>query len=50
VTVSPHAAETSVETLLEHHLPLLLQAAGAMSADLAMLNLIPRSPMGDEQV
>jgi IclR family pca regulon transcriptional regulator len=50
VNVSTHAAETSVETLLEHHLPLLLQAAGAMSADLAMLNLIPRSPMGDEQV
>lgn len=44
VNVSTHAAETSVQTLLEHHLPLLLQAAGAMSADLAMLDRIPQTP------
>ncbi|MFL1380079.1 MULTISPECIES: IclR family transcriptional regulator domain-containing protein [unclassified Nocardiopsis] len=33
VNVNAHAAETSVETLVEGHLPLLLAAAGAISAD-----------------
>jgi IclR family transcriptional regulator, pca regulon regulatory protein len=31
--VTVHAAETSIETLTEQYLPLLLQTAGAISAD-----------------
>jgi IclR family pca regulon transcriptional regulator len=33
VNVNAHAAETSVDTLIDHHLPLLLRTAGAISAD-----------------
>ena len=36
-----HAAETSVEYLVEHHLPLLLQTAGEISADFARLDTVP---------
>ncbi|NRN65229.1 Transcriptional regulator [Kibdelosporangium sp. 4NS15] len=35
VNVNAHAAETSIEHLVEDHLPLLLRAAGAISADWA---------------
>ena len=35
VNVNAHAAETTVDTLVDHHLPLLLQAASAISADWA---------------
>ncbi|MFD1659550.1 IclR family transcriptional regulator C-terminal domain-containing protein [Streptomyces caeni] len=35
VNVNAHAAETTVETLVEHHLPLLLRTASAISADWA---------------
>jgi IclR family pca regulon transcriptional regulator len=35
VNVNAHAAETSVEHLVDHHLPLLLSAASAISADWA---------------
>src|SRR3954463_5230894 len=41
VNVNCHAAETSVERLLEHHLPLLLQTAGEISADFARLHDVP---------
>ncbi|WNV85961.1 IclR family transcriptional regulator C-terminal domain-containing protein [Umezawaea sp. Da 62-37] len=41
VNVNCHAAETSVEYLVEHHLPLLLQAAGEISADFARLETVP---------
>ena len=41
VNVNCHAAETPVERLLEHHLPLLLQTAGEISADFARLDAIP---------
>jgi IclR family transcriptional regulator, pca regulon regulatory protein len=41
VNVNTHAAETPVEHLLEHHLPLLLQAAGDISADFARLQSVP---------
>jgi IclR family transcriptional regulator, pca regulon regulatory protein len=41
VNVNCHAAETSVEYLLEHHLPLLLQTAGEISADFARLDTVP---------
>ncbi|MGW5748795.1 IclR family transcriptional regulator domain-containing protein [Amycolatopsis sp. NPDC003861] len=41
VNVNCHAAETSVERLVEHHLPLLLQTAGEISADFARLDAVP---------
>jgi IclR family pca regulon transcriptional regulator len=41
MNVTVHAAETSVETLTEHHLPLLLRAASAVSADWARYASVP---------
>jgi len=41
VNVNCHAAETPVEKLLDHHLPLLLQTAGEISADFARLEAVP---------
>jgi IclR family transcriptional regulator, pca regulon regulatory protein len=41
VNVNCHAAETPVDYLLEHHLPLLLQTAGEISADFARLDTVP---------
>jgi IclR family pca regulon transcriptional regulator len=41
INVNTHAAETPVERLLEEHLPLLLQAAGEISADFARLDTVP---------
>jgi IclR family pca regulon transcriptional regulator len=41
VNVNAHAAETSVERLVEEHLPLLLAAAGEISADFARLAAVP---------
>jgi IclR family transcriptional regulator, pca regulon regulatory protein len=41
VNVNTHAAETPVEHLLDHHLPLLLHAAGEISADFARLETVP---------
>ena len=46
VNVNCHAAETSVEYLLEHHLPLLLQTAGEISADFARLEAVPHATAG----
>ncbi|MFD5826356.1 IclR family transcriptional regulator C-terminal domain-containing protein [Lentzea sp. NPDC060358] len=43
LNVNCHAAETSVERMLEHHLPLLLQAAGDISADFARLDSVPHA-------
>ena len=34
-------AETSLDHLLDHHLPLLLQTAGEISADFARLAAVP---------
>ncbi|MFL6121300.1 IclR family transcriptional regulator C-terminal domain-containing protein [Actinophytocola sp.] len=42
LNVNTHAAETSVEHLLEHHLPLLLRAAGEIGADFARLAEVPQ--------
>jgi len=42
VNVNTHAAETSVEQLTGHHLPLLLRTAGEIGADLARLRSLPR--------
>ncbi|MGE3285807.1 MAG: IclR family transcriptional regulator C-terminal domain-containing protein [Pseudonocardia sp.] len=41
MNVNTHAAETPVEKLLEEYLPLLLQAAGEIGADLARLDTVP---------
>jgi IclR family pca regulon transcriptional regulator len=43
VNVNCHAAETSVDHLVGHHLPLLLQAAGDISADFARLKDVPHA-------
>ena len=42
VNVNTHAAETTVERLTEHHLPLLLRTAGEIGADLARLRTLPQ--------
>lgn len=42
INVNTHAAETSIEHLLDHHLPLLLQAAGDISADFARREEVPQ--------
>jgi len=42
LNVSVHAAETSIETLTERCLPLLLEAADAISADWMMLRTRPQ--------
>ena len=44
VNVSTHAAETSLETLLDEHLPELLRAASRISGDVAELGRIPQLP------
>lgn len=41
MNVTVHAAETSVETLVEDHLPRLTATASAISADLALLGQVP---------
>lgn len=41
LNVTVHAAETSVQTLVERHLPLLLQTAGDISADIALRGSLP---------
>ncbi|HKG52127.1 MAG TPA: IclR family transcriptional regulator C-terminal domain-containing protein [Actinomycetales bacterium] len=43
MNVTVHAAETSVETLVEQHLPVLLHAAGEISADFALRAALPSS-------
>ena len=42
VNVNTHAAETTVERLTEHHLPLLLRTAGEIGADFARLRTLPQ--------
>jgi IclR family pca regulon transcriptional regulator len=43
LNVNCHAAETSVERLVEEHLPLLLQTAGDISADFARVAAVPQT-------
>ncbi|WP_327365830.1 IclR family transcriptional regulator domain-containing protein [Streptomyces sp. NBC_01217] len=43
VNINAHAAETSVEVLLNDYLPLLLQVAGEISVDFARLDALPRA-------
>src|SRR3954462_4553547 len=42
VNVNTHAAETTVEHLTEHHLPLLRRTAGEIGADLDLLRSLPQ--------
>jgi IclR family transcriptional regulator, pca regulon regulatory protein len=46
LNVNTHAAETSLEHLVSHHLPLLLHAAGEISADFARLAAVPLDVRG----
>jgi IclR family transcriptional regulator, pca regulon regulatory protein len=41
LNVNTHAAETSLDRLVEHHLPALLHTAGEISADFARLAAMP---------
>jgi IclR family pca regulon transcriptional regulator len=43
MNVTVHAAETSLQTLVEDHLPRLLRAAGEISADFALHGSVPTS-------
>jgi IclR family pca regulon transcriptional regulator len=43
VNVNANAAETVIDTLVDHHLPLLLHAAAAISADWARMSALPIS-------
>lgn len=43
LNVTVHAAETPVEKLTEDYLPLLLQTAGAVSADFALYESVPQA-------
>ncbi|MFA9431119.1 IclR family transcriptional regulator C-terminal domain-containing protein [Egicoccus sp. AB-alg2] len=46
MNVTVHAAETSVETLTDEHLPRLLAAAGRISHDYALRDAVPQVTMG----
>jgi IclR family pca regulon transcriptional regulator len=45
LNVNSHAAETPLEILTGQHLPLLLQTAGAISADWAACQGVPQVTM-----
>jgi IclR family transcriptional regulator, pca regulon regulatory protein len=47
MNVTVHAAETSVDTLLDQHLPRLLRAAGDVSADWALWQSRPHDELAD---
>lgn len=46
LNVNTHAAETTTDRLLKHHLPLLLQAAGEISADFTRRETVPHTTHG----
>jgi IclR family pca regulon transcriptional regulator len=46
INVNTHAAETETGILVDHHLPLLLHTAAAISADWARLSSLPLSVAG----
>ena len=46
MNVTVHAAETSTETLLHDHLPVLLQTAGRVNADWALWQGRPHTELG----
>jgi IclR family transcriptional regulator, pca regulon regulatory protein len=45
INVNSHAAETPLDVLVGQHLPLLIQAAGAISADWAACHAVPEVTM-----
>ena len=45
INVNSHAAETPLDVLVGQHLPLLIQAAGAISADWAACHAAPQATM-----
>ena len=47
MNVTVHAAETSLETLTEQHLPLLIKAASAISADWSLWQARPQQEVPD---
>ncbi len=47
MNVTVHAAETSVDTLLDDHLPHLLRAAGEVSAEWALWESRPHLAKGN---
>jgi IclR family transcriptional regulator, pca regulon regulatory protein len=49
VNVNTHAAETTMETLLEEHLPRLLRTAGQISEDLALYGAVPQREVTDQR-
>ncbi len=49
LNVNSHAAETSLEMLTGEYLPLLLQTAGAISADWAACHAVPQVAVGAER-
>jgi len=50
LNVNSHAAETPLEVLVGRHLPLLLQTAGAISADWAACQTVPQVTMAGSVV
>jgi IclR family transcriptional regulator, pca regulon regulatory protein len=50
INVNSHAAETPLDVLVGQHLPLLIQAAGAISADWAACHAAPHVTMAYGQV
>jgi IclR family transcriptional regulator, pca regulon regulatory protein len=48
MNVTVHAAETTVETLIEAHLPRLLRAAGEVSADWALWQSRPQADLAPD--
>jgi IclR family transcriptional regulator, pca regulon regulatory protein len=46
MNVTVHAAETTIETLTDEHLPRLLAAAGRISHDLSLRDAVPQVTMG----
>ncbi|USY22886.1 IclR family transcriptional regulator C-terminal domain-containing protein [Nocardiopsis exhalans] len=42
VNVNTHSAENSLDHLIQHHPPLLLAAAGEISADVARVESVPQ--------
>ena len=50
LNVNSHAAETPLEVLTGQHLPLLLQTAGAISADWAACQGVPQVTIGRQRV
>jgi IclR family pca regulon transcriptional regulator len=49
MNVTVHAAETSIEVLVDDYLPLLLQTADAITTEWSNLQLLPETPLPTER-